>query len=87
MEENTREHTVGEVLIGVNFNPSKNTKVDKVKELCAELADILDQHMSEVFEGEGSEAKKDLLAMIGNKALGDILTAQMMIVKAITFNL
>jgi hypothetical protein len=39
--------TFGEKLVGLNFNPSSNLKVQRVKELCAELADILEESKEE----------------------------------------
>ncbi len=33
--------TFGEKLVGITFNPSGDHKVQRVKELCAELADLV----------------------------------------------
>jgi hypothetical protein len=36
-----REMTFGEKLVGLTFNPSGDAKVQRAKELCAELADLV----------------------------------------------
>lgn len=71
--------TFGEQLIGVDFNPSKNKEVYKVKELCAELIDIVHNSLSE--KGDVSMAETILF----DHAIGEILNAQMNAVKFLTF--
>jgi hypothetical protein len=87
-EKEAVELSVGQTLVGLSFNPSRNTKVDRVKELCAQLADIVyDDFKEDDKEHELPLIKSEILALIRNKALEDILTAQMTIVKALTFKL
>jgi hypothetical protein len=73
-----RELTFGEKLAGINFNPSGDEKVNKVKELCAQLADILYDDIPE--DGERTFLQDQLF----NKAIFDILDAQMTSVKLLT---
>jgi hypothetical protein len=73
-----RELTFGEKLVGLTFNPSGDINVQKAKELCAELADLL---RNNILAGEQSELYK----LLSEKALVDILDAQMNVVKVLTF--
>lgn len=41
IEQVTRELSFGERLVGLTFNPSNDPKVQRAKEICAELADLL----------------------------------------------
>ena len=73
----SREMTFGEKLVGLTFNPSGDEKVQRAKELCAELADLLHGNAS---SGEQSALYK----LLSEKAIGDILDAQMNVVKVLT---
>jgi len=80
MAEPTNPQTVrtfGEKLVGLTFNPSNDDKVSKAKRLCADLADLL---YTETSGCERSEISNILI----NKAFGDILDAQMNVVKVLT---
>lgn len=72
-----KQLTFGEKLVGINFNPSKDTRVDRAKEICAELADIVYSEMSETG-GSG------LKAILAENTYGEILNAQMNVVKLLT---
>jgi hypothetical protein len=76
--QDSRTLTFGEKLVGLNFNPAGDTKVERVKRLCAELADILQE---EYFY---QEATSELRNQLYNHAVGEILNAQMNVVKVIT---
>ena len=93
MEENTNvneaaEETVGfketkilsfgELLVGIEFNPSNDDKVSKVKSLMAEVANI----MLESYEENGKSPIKSLLF---DHAVGELVSAQMAAVKVVTF--
>jgi len=84
MQENQKiEPTFGQKLVGHTFNPSGDAKVQRIKELCAEMADVL--HNS-FMERETTEQTTMLLnAQLFNHAVGEILNAQMCAVKFITF--
>jgi len=74
-----RQLTFGEKLVGLNFNPANDDSVSKAKRLCADLADLLH---TEMYKGSGeiSELQSRLYA----HAVGEILNAQMNVVKVLT---
>lgn len=69
--------TFGMKLVGITFNPSGDAKVNKAKELCAELADLI---YDESKTSETSELKNILLPA----TFSSILAAQMNVVKVLT---
>lgn len=73
-----RQLTFGEKLVGLNFNPSNDDKVGTAKRLCAELADLL---MNDFKENQGESDFKERLL---HHAVGEILNAQMNVVKVLT---
>ncbi len=75
----SRQMTFGEKLVGLNFNPSNDSDVDKAKRLCAELADLVDKHWNKK-EYETTQ----LSAQLYNHTIGEILNAQMNVVKLLT---
>ena len=75
---NTIELTFGEKLVGLTFNPSGDANVNRAKELCAELADLLNQNAD-------PNSERPLCRLLFDKAIGDILDAQMNVVKVLTF--
>lgn len=72
--------TYGQMFVGINFNPSNDDKVAKAKQLCADLTDLLIYNVGDVKEL--SRMKERML----QHALGEILNAQMNVVKVLTFN-
>jgi len=74
----TKELTFGEKLVGLTFNPSGDDKVYKVKRLCADLTDLLYDDIPE--DGERTFLQDQLF----NKAIFNILDAQMTSVKLLT---
>jgi hypothetical protein len=80
INENLKEATLtfGEKLVGLSFNPSGDEKVNKVKQLCAELMDVLYNDIPE--DGDRTYLQDTLF----NKSVGDILNAQMTAVKLLT---
>ncbi len=73
----TLELTFGEMLVGLTFNPSGDEKVNRAKRLCAELADLLKDD-SECRE------KSPLYNTLFEHTIGEILNAQMNVVKVLT---
>lgn len=73
----TKNLTFGQQLVGLNFNPSGDDKVSKAKQLCAELMDLVDTELS------GREISK-LGALLYQHTVGEILNAQMNVVKVLT---
>ena len=72
------EKTFGQTLVGLDFNPSGDDKVTKAKQLCAELTDLLRDHV------EGTPVTQLKSVMI-DAAVMKILEAQMFVVKVLTF--
>lgn len=81
MENENKEFTYGQKLVGLTFNPSGDPKVQRAKELCAELADLV--HNS-FMEREAKQETILLNAQLFNHAVGEILNAQMNVVKLLT---
>jgi len=77
MSAETQQLSFGQKLVGLSFNPSGDEKVNKAKALCAELADLL-------YESEERKVKGELEILLYKKAIGDILDAQMNVVKVLT---
>lgn len=77
MEDTQRELTYGEKAVGLTFNPSNDEKVQKVKELYAEIIDLCNDLRSEAGQGE----KGRLLSV----AITEAQTAQMWAVKGVTW--
>ena len=70
------ELTFGQKLTGVDFNPSKNPKVDRLKELFAEAADIVhEQWLAD------HTAQSNTINLLYQHTIGEILNAQMNAVK------
>ena len=73
----TRELSFGEKLVGLQFNPANDSKVDQAKRLFAQAADLIhDDH-----KGEGATDQYDELY---HHTIGEILNAQMNVVKVLT---
>lgn len=72
-----RQLTFGEKLVGLDFNPSNSDKVSRAKRLCADLADLLYE------DGRNSETS-ELKNILEKQAYGEILNAQMNVVKVLT---
>jgi hypothetical protein len=69
--------TFGQKLVGLQFNPSGDAKVNRAKELCAELADLLNDH-------NNSNEQSQFSQRLFSHAVGEILNAQMNVVKVLT---
>ena len=73
----TQIPTFGEQLIGVEFNPSGSDDVTKVKAMFAEIAEIMKKNYQ-------TESKHPLKSLLFDHAVGEILNAQMSVVKVLT---
>lgn len=73
------EPTFGEQLVGVSFNPSADAKVTEAKRLFAAATDLL---IDSFDEREVTPMER----LLTDVALGDILKAQMMVVKVLTLS-
>jgi len=74
---NDRPMTYGERAVGLNFNPSGDANVAKLKQAFAEIIDHLSDAREELSDGEA----KRLYSI----AITEAQTAQMWAVKAITW--
>lgn len=70
--------TDGQKLVGIQFNPSKDERVDRAKKLAAELADIVLNHPL-------GDKPSYLTNTIKGDALRQVLHAQMAVVKLLTW--
>lgn len=83
--------TFGEQLVGLTFIPSGNEKVQRARELCAELADLINQdYENPYFEGDLEKGiapgyRDQLKETLFQHTIGEILNAQMNVVKLLTF--
>lgn len=73
-----RPLTFGEKAVGLTFNPSGDPKVLKVKQLYAEIIDLL-------TDGDLDNGATGLKGRIMGRAINDAMGAQMWAVKGITF--
>lgn len=73
----TKLPTFGELLVGLEFNPSGDPDVHRVKELAAEMAEILKRRYTE-------DQRAPIKSLLFDHAVGEILNAQMTVVKVIT---
>ena len=74
----TKILSFGELLVGIEFDPTNEDKVTKVKNLMAEIANI-------VLEEYDKEGKSPIKSLLFDHAIGEIVSAQMAAVKVITF--
>ena len=75
----SKEMTFGEKLVGLTFNPSGDAKVQRAKEICAELANLIYQ------DYDNKEEVSDFYDYLYEHTVGEILNAQMNVVKLLTF--
>jgi hypothetical protein len=73
----TKVPSFGEQLIEVDINPSGDPTIHKVKMMFAEIAEIMKQN----YTGENKHPLKSLLF---DHAVGEIVNAQMAVVKVLT---
>jgi hypothetical protein len=71
-----RGMTVGEKIVGVDFNPGGHAQVTKLKDLFSQIIDI-------VVNSSPSKSTEGVL--VREQAIGQALAAQMMAVKSVTF--
>lgn len=70
--------TFGQQLVGINFNPAGDEKVNRAKQLCADLADLVNEN------APANSEQSYLYNLIKGSALREILNAQMVTVKLLT---
>lgn len=78
MQAPQRSLTFGERLVGLNFNPSNDDKVGQAKKLFAQIADLVEEHKNR------PEETTQLESQLYPHTIGEILNAQMNVVKLLT---
>ncbi len=78
-----KQPTFGERLVGKSSNPSKDSKVDRIKELMAEAADIV--HDTSVQRNVDLGGRDEATVAVDSNAVQQIINAQMAAVKAVTW--
>lgn len=78
MSEVTTPLSFGQKLVGLKFNPSGDDKVGKAKQLCADLADMVRDWEQE------RQTSTELEDILYHHTIGEILNAQMNVVKLLT---
>lgn len=77
-----RPPTYGEKAVGLTFNPSGDARVNKIKQM---YANIIDELAGPSGENMGSNGEVGLAGRFLGRAVNDAITAQMWAVKAITY--
>lgn len=77
-EKEAAKPKFGDLLVGRSSNPSDDARVDRVKEIASELAEILKESYT-------TSDKNPVTSILFDQAVGAIVTAQMLVVKVITF--
>lgn len=72
----------GEQLIGLNFNPSGQDDIATVKRACAYLIDVIEKNREEHTHNKTLTRNRELLV---DHAIGEIINAQMNVVKVLTY--
>ena len=78
-----KQLTYGQKAVGIKFNPGELKDVDVIKQKCAELIDMMDDLRKSQNTLKNSPSEGQRLCSI---AITEMQTAQMWLVKAITWN-
>lgn len=77
-EKQAAQPKFGDILVGRSSNPSDDARVDRIKEITSELAEILKDSYT-------TSDKNPVTSILFDQAVGAIVTAQMLVVKVVTF--
>lgn len=80
--QESKVRTFGQKLVGVTETPSGNEKVDKIKNMLAETADMLKEHVMEIRNTTGLTI---MGADLFSATLNQIIMTQLMTEKFLTF--
>ena len=80
-----RELTDGEWLVWLDFNPSWDKDVQKIKELCAEVIDLIYKHKVVLMDKETETSGEVVARTFMDQSITKMIEAQMWAVKGITF--
>lgn len=79
------ELTNGQKLVGLTFNPSGREDVNKAKQLSADLIDLVEANYNQVTDN-GKAMASWYRAVLRTAAINATITAQMAVVKVLTWN-
>lgn len=79
-EKEKAQPKFGDLLVGRSFNPSDDARVDRIKEITSELAEILKDSYT-------TSDKNPVTSILFDQAVGAIVTAEMLVVKVVTFKI
>lgn len=88
MTENEGSGTVltdGQKLVGLTFNPSGREDVNKAKQLSADLIDLVQANHNEATDN-GNKMASWYRNVLRTAAVNAVITAQMAVVKILTWN-
>lgn len=80
--QESKVRTFGQKLVGVKEEPSGNEKVDKIKNMLAETADMLKEHVMEIRTTTGLTT---MGADLFSATINQIIMTQLMTEKFLTF--
>jgi hypothetical protein len=80
--QESKVRTFGQKLVGVTETPSNNEKVDKIKNMLAETADMLKDHVLEIRNTTGLTT---MGADLFSATINQIIMTQLMTEKFLTF--
>jgi hypothetical protein len=89
--ETTQSQTEGQRLVGITFNPSGDPKVNRAKELCAELFDLVNNNYDNPYSSNSEIEhavpgyEDPLKDTVFQSFITDCLKTQMMAVKLLTW--
>ena len=83
--ETNRPLTDGQKLVGLSFNPSGREDVNKAKQLSADLIDLVQANHNEVTDN-GNKMASWYRNVLRTAAVNAVITAQMAVVKILTWN-
>lgn len=75
-----QKHAFGDLLVGKNYDTTVDPKAERVKELAAEMAEILKDSYQ-------TSDKNPVTSILFDQAVGAIVTAQMLVEKVVTFKI
>jgi len=78
------ELTFGQKAVGLSFNPSGDDKVNKAKQLSADLIDLVENHHKETTD-DGRAMSSWIMNVFRTTAFNALIASQMAVVKYLTY--
>lgn len=82
--EDKKELTFGQKAVGLTFNPSGDLRVNKAKQLSAELIDLVEEHRN-ITTDNGNAMSSWVSNVFRTAAFNSIMAAQMAVEKFLTW--